>query len=216
MNSSDPSVLKIISTYVRSRWVFKKMSGGKLGNVGILKRFHRSAFSICILWSPAQVNFFEDLWLAGCIPPWMPRGRLGITRQRKQKACLCVKKIIYIFCGSFYDCDSLAYGVGVMWKISNKHWHFATAICLNKFTLRRHYITALLLRLLRQNILCCSWKVQFFEILDLLNIQRHQNKKIIECNFLFLTFELISPFFCLFLCWLFGAPYVSILGFVVA
>ena len=33
---------------------------------------------------------------------------------RKQKAYPYVEKIIYIFCGSFHYCDSLAYGVGVM------------------------------------------------------------------------------------------------------
>ena len=58
-----------------------------------------------------------------CTTPWMPRGRIGINRQRKQKAYPCFEKIIYIFCGSFYYCDSFAYGVGVMWKISSTHYY---------------------------------------------------------------------------------------------
>ena len=49
----------------------------------------------------------------------MPRGCIGITRQRKQNAYPCVEKIIYIFGGFLDYCDSLADGVGVMQKISN-------------------------------------------------------------------------------------------------
>ena len=127
MNCFDPSVLKIITTF-RCRWVFKKKIylGENWENVGILKRLQkRSAFSVYLKYllrpRPAftltSSTIFDSLVQKNI---YITRGRIGITRQRKQKAYPCVEKIIYIFCGSFYYCDSLAYGVGVMWKISNK------------------------------------------------------------------------------------------------
>ena len=111
----------------------KKLSGENWENVSILKRLQkRSAFSFCLKYLlklrpgfilTSSTIFDHDSLVkkkkkARCTAPWMPRDRTRITRQRKQKAYQCVEKIIYIFCGSFYYYDSLAYGVGVMWKIS--------------------------------------------------------------------------------------------------
>ena len=119
---------------MRCRWVLKKkIVRGKLGKCQHLKAFAKKKCIFPLLKvsfeAPSRFyfNFFYDLWswLAGkkkkkarCTAPWMPRDRTWITRQRRQKAYQCVEKIIYIFCGSFYYYDSLAYGVGVMWKIS--------------------------------------------------------------------------------------------------
>ena len=126
MNCFDPSVLKIITTF-RCRWVFKKKYlDENWENVGILKRLQkRSAFSVYLKYllrsrpgfTLTSSTIFDSLVQKNI---YITRGRIGITRRRKQKAYPCVEKIIYIFCGSFYYCDSLAYGVGVMWKISNK------------------------------------------------------------------------------------------------
>ena len=40
-------------------------------------------------------------------------GSGGVGLASPGRSCLCVEKIVYTFCGSFYDCDSLACGVGV-------------------------------------------------------------------------------------------------------
>ena len=106
---------KIMTTY-RCRWVFKKKGGGgEIGKCRHLEAFAKKEvhFSVCLKY----------LLKPRCTTPWMPRGRIGINRQRKQKAYPCFEKIIYIFCGSFYYCDSFAYGVGVMWKISSTHYY---------------------------------------------------------------------------------------------
>ena len=81
---------KIMTTY-RCRWVFKK-KGRKLGKCRHLEAFAKKEvhFSVCLKYI------------------LMPRGRIGINIQRKQKAYPCFEKIIYIFCGSFYYCDSFA------------------------------------------------------------------------------------------------------------
>ena len=103
---------KIMTTY-RCRWVFKKR--GEIGKCRHLEAFAKKEvhFSVCLKY----------LLKPRCTTPWMPRGRIGINRQRKQKAYPCFEKIIYIFCGSFYYCDSFAYGVRVMWKISSTHYY---------------------------------------------------------------------------------------------
>ena len=106
---------KIMTTY-RCRWVFQKKGGGG-GNWKM-----SASWSVC----KKRSAFFRLLKVSFKAPlhyPWMPRGRIGINRQRKQKAYPCFEKIIYIFCGSFYYCDSFAYGVGVMWKISSTHYY---------------------------------------------------------------------------------------------
>ena len=78
----------------------KKCQGKNWENVGILKRLQkRRAFFLLLKVSfkaPPRFyfNFFYD--------------------QAKKTAYPCFEKIIYIFCGYFYYCDSFAYGVGVM------------------------------------------------------------------------------------------------------
>ena len=87
----------------------KKYQDENWENVGILKRLQkRSAFSVCLkyLLKPrpgftlTSSTIFDSL-VKKKKKKKITRGRIGITRQRKQKAYSCVEKIIYIFCGSF-------------------------------------------------------------------------------------------------------------------
>ena len=110
----------------------KKMLEKNWENVSILEVFAKKKCIFRLLKVSVEAlprfyfHFFFDLWLAGKKKTKQNALHCPINTARphrdyqtkKTKSLPCVEKIIYIFCKSFYYCDSLAYGVGVMWKIS--------------------------------------------------------------------------------------------------
>ena len=108
------------------RWVLKKKKvRGKLGKCQHLRAFAKKKCIFLLLKVSFEApprfyfNFFYDLWHAGkkkkkrAALPHKCRETAQGLRDKEHK-----KLTRYIFCGSFYYYDSLAYGVGVMWKIS--------------------------------------------------------------------------------------------------